>query len=68
MQRDASRVPLVACLLYLAANQIAPPGMSARVLKATKVPCQPVWVQPIRLSATITAATFLSLAQVQGLQ
>jgi hypothetical protein len=68
MQRDAGRVPSVACLLYLAANQIAPPGMSARVLKATKVPCQPVWVQPIRLSATITAATFLSLRDAGSLK
>ena len=61
MQRDASRVPSVACLLYLAADQIAPRGMSGKMLKATKVPCRPVWVHPIRLSATIAAVTFLSL-------
>lgn len=57
MQRDSNRLPSVACLLYLAADQIAPRRMSAKMLKATKVPCRPVWVQPIRLSATIAAAT-----------
>jgi hypothetical protein len=61
MPSDPSRFPSVACLLYLAADQIAPRGMSGKMLKATKVPCRPVWVQPIRLSATIAAATFLSL-------
>jgi hypothetical protein len=61
MPSDPSQVPSVACLLYLAADQIAPRGMSGKMLKATKVPCRPVWVQPIRLSATIAAATFLSL-------
>jgi hypothetical protein len=35
--------------------------MSGKMLKATKVPCRPLWVHPIRLSATIAAATFLSL-------
>jgi hypothetical protein len=35
--------------------------MSGKLLKATKVPCRRVWVQPIQLSATIAAATFLSL-------
>lgn len=61
MQRDPSRLPSVACLLYLAADQIAPRGMSGKMLKATKVPCRPVWVHPIGLSATIAAATFMSL-------
>ena len=61
MPSDPSHSPSVACLLYLAADQIAPRGMSGKMLKATKVPCRPVWVQPIRLSATIAAATFLSL-------
>jgi hypothetical protein len=61
MQRDPSRIPSVACLLYLAADQIAPRALSTKMLKATKVPCRPVWVHPIRLSATIAAATFLSL-------
>jgi hypothetical protein len=61
MPSDLSSLPSVACLLYLAAGQIAPRGMSGKMLKATKVPCRPVWVQPIRLSATIAAATFLSL-------
>jgi hypothetical protein len=35
--------------------------MSGTMLKATKVPCRPVWGQPIGLSATIAVATFLSL-------
>jgi hypothetical protein len=61
MQRDPSRLLSVACLLYLAADQIAPRGISGKMLKATKVPCRPVWVHPIRLSATIAAATLLSL-------
>jgi hypothetical protein len=34
------------------------------MLKATKVPWRPVWVHPIRLSATIAAATFLSLSAI----
>ena len=68
MQSDPSRVPSVACLLYLAADQLVPRGMSAKMLKATKVPCRPVWVQPIRLSATITAATFLSLRDAGSLK
>jgi hypothetical protein len=67
MQGDCSRSPSVACLLYLAADQIAPRRMSAKMLKATKVPCRPVWVQPIRLSATIAAATFLSLRDAGSL-
>jgi len=67
MQSDASRVPSVACLLYLAADQVVPQAMSARMLKATKVPCRPVWVHPIRLSATIAAATFLSLRDAGSL-
>jgi hypothetical protein len=37
--------------------------MSGKMLKATKVPCRPVWVHPIRLSATIAAATLLSLQE-----
>jgi hypothetical protein len=61
MPSDPSRFPSVACLLYLAADQIAPRGMSGKMLKATKVPCRPALVQPIQLSATIAAATFLSL-------
>jgi hypothetical protein len=60
MPSDPSSLPSVACLLYLAADQIAPRGMSGKMLKATKVPCRPVWVQPSRLSATIAAATFVS--------
>jgi hypothetical protein len=68
MQGDSSRFPSVACLLYLAADQIAPRRMSAKMLKATKVPCRPVWVQPIRLSATIAAATFLSLRDTGSLK
>jgi hypothetical protein len=68
MQSDPSRVPSVACLLYLAADQLVPRGMSARMLKATRVPCRPVWVQPIRLSATIAAATFLSLRDAGSLK
>lgn len=68
MQGDSSRFPSVACLLYLAADQIAPRRMSAKMLKATKVPCRPVWVQPIRLSATIAAATFLSLRDAGSLK
>jgi hypothetical protein len=68
MQSDPSRVPSVACLLYLAADQLVPRGMSTRMLKATKVPCRPVWVQPIRLSATIAAATFLSLRDAGSLK
>jgi hypothetical protein len=67
MQRDSNRLPSVACLLYLAADQIAPRRLSAKMLKATKVPCRPVWVQPIRLSATIAAATFLSLRDAGSL-
>ena len=38
------------------------------MLKATKVPCRPVWVQPIRLSATIATATFLSLRDAGSLK
>jgi hypothetical protein len=38
------------------------------MLKATKIPCRPVWVQPIQLSATIAAATFLSLRDSGGLK
>jgi hypothetical protein len=68
MQSDPSRVPSVACLLYLAADQLVPRGMSAKMLKATKIPCRPVWVQPIRLSATIAAATFLSLRDAGSLK
>jgi hypothetical protein len=68
MQGDVSRVPSVACLLYLAADQLVPRGMSAKMLKGTKVPCRPVWVQPIRLSATIAAATFLSLRDAGNLK
>ena len=68
MPSDLSRVPSVACLLYLAADQLVPKGVSARMLKATKVPCRPVWVQPIRLSATIAAATFLSLRDAGNLK
>jgi hypothetical protein len=68
MQSDPSRIPSVACLLYLAADQLVPRGMSAKMLKATKVPCRPVWVHPIRLSATITAATFLSLRDAGSLK
>jgi len=68
MQSDPSRVPSVACLLYLAADQVIPRGMSANMLKATKVPCRSVWVQPIRLSATIAAATFLSLRDAGSLK
>ena len=68
MQGDSSRFPSVACLLYLAADQIAPRRMSAKMLKATKVPCRPVWVQPIRLPATIAAATFLSLRDAGSLK
>ena len=68
MHGDSSRFPSVACLLYLAADQIAPRRMSAKMLKATKVPCRPVWVQPIRLSATIAAATFLSLRDAGSLK
>jgi hypothetical protein len=67
MPSDPSRVPSVPCLLYLAADQLVPRRMSARMLKATKVPCRPVWVQPIRLSATIAAATFLSLRDAGSL-
>jgi hypothetical protein len=67
MQSDASRLPSVACLLYLAADKVVPRAMSARMLKATKVPCRPVWVHPIRLSATIAAATFLSLRDAGSL-
>jgi hypothetical protein len=61
MPSDADQVASVACLLYLAADELVPRGMSGTMLKATKVPCRPVWVQPIKLSATIAAATFLSL-------
>ena len=68
MPSDLSRVPSLACLLYLAADQLVPKGVSARMLKATKVPCRPVWVQPIRLSATIAAATFLSLRDAGSLK
>lgn len=68
MPSDPSRVPSVACLLYLAADQLVPRRLSARMLKATKVPCRPVWVQPIRLSATIAAATFLSLRDAGSLK
>jgi len=68
MQSDPRRVPSVACLLYLAADHIAPRGISGKMLKATKVPCRPVWVQPIRLSATIAAATFLSLRDAGNLK
>jgi hypothetical protein len=68
MPSDSSRVPSVACLLYLAADQLIPRTMSARTLKATKVPCRPVWVHPIRLSATLAAATFLSLRDAGHLQ
>lgn len=68
MPSDPSRVPSVACLLYLAADQLVPRGMSATMLKATKVPCRPVWVQPIWLSATIAAATFLSLRDAGSLK
>jgi hypothetical protein len=38
------------------------------MLKATKVPCRPVWVHPIRLSATIAAATLLSLRDAGNLR
>jgi len=68
MPSDPSQVPSVACLLYLAADQLVPRGMSAKMLKATKVPCRPVWVQPIQLSATIAAATFLSLRDAGSLK
>lgn len=68
MQSDASKVPSVACLLYLAADELVPRGMSGTILKATKVPCRPVWVQPIQLSATIAAATFLSLQDAGSLK
>jgi hypothetical protein len=68
MQGDASRFPSVACLLYLAADQIAPRRMMVYPLKATKVPCRPVWVHPIRLSATIAAATYLSLRDAGSLK
>jgi hypothetical protein len=64
MPGDPNRVPSVACLLYLAADQLVPRTMSARMLKATKPPCRPVWVHPIQLSATIAAATFLHLQEV----
>jgi hypothetical protein len=67
MPSDPSQVPSVACLLYLAADQITPRGMSGTMLKATKVPCRPIWVQPIGLSATIAAATFLSLRDTGNL-
>jgi hypothetical protein len=68
MQGDSSRFPSVACLLYLAADEIAPRRMSVRLLQATKVPCRPVWVHPIRLSATIAAATYLSLRDAGSLK
>jgi hypothetical protein len=68
MPSDPSNLQSVACLLYLAADQIAPRGMSGKMLKATKVPCRPVWVQPIRLSATIAAATFLNLWEAGGIK
>jgi hypothetical protein len=68
MQSDANQVPSVACLLYLAADELVPRGMSGTMLKATKIPCRPVWVQPIQLSATIAAATFLSLRDSGGLK
>jgi hypothetical protein len=68
MPSDPSRAASVACLLYLAADRVVPRGMSANMLKATKVPCRPVWVQPIRLSATIVAATFLSLRDAGSLK
>ena len=67
MPGDPGQVPSVACLLYLAADQVVPRGMSGTMLKATKVPCRPVWVQPIGLSATIAAATFLSLRDAGSL-
>jgi hypothetical protein len=45
LQSDLNRVPSVACLLYLAADQIVMRGMSGTMLKATKVPL------PARLGA-----------------
>ena len=61
LQSDPNQVPSVACLLYLAAVQIVMRGISGTMLKATKVPCRPVWGQLIGLAARIAAATFLSL-------
>jgi hypothetical protein len=51
MQSDANQVPSVACLLYLAADELVPRGVSGIMLKATKIPCRPVWVQPIKFQA-----------------
>jgi hypothetical protein len=68
MPSDANQVASVACLLYLAADELVPRGMSGTMLKATKIPCRPVWVQPIKLSATIAAAPFLSLRDTGSLK
>jgi len=54
LQSDPNQVPSVACLLYLAADQIVMRGISGTMLKATKVPL------PARLGAADRrASTFL---------
>ena len=49
LQSDLNQVPSVACLLYLAADQIVMRGMRGTMLKATTVPL------PARLDATDSA-------------
>jgi hypothetical protein len=63
MAREPDGVPSVGCLLYLAADQLVPKRISWRMLKGTKVPCKPVWVHPIRLSAVVLAASLLQLRE-----
>jgi hypothetical protein len=64
MDKQPSRVPSEGCLLYLAADRLIPHRMSLITLRVmTKVPCTRGWVHPIRLSAVVLTATFLTLQQ-----
>jgi hypothetical protein len=63
MDDEPDRVPSVGCLLYLVADQLVPRRVSWRMLKWTKVPCKPVRVHPIRLSALVLAAPFMQLRE-----
>ncbi len=56
------RIPSVACLLYLVADEVIPPTIAWNRFPTTiKVPCRRAWVHGTRFTATIMTATYLSL-------
>jgi hypothetical protein len=63
MDPEPERIPSVGCLLYLAADQLVAHRPNTVRFSMTRVPCKRVWVDSIRLSAVVLAATFLSLQE-----